>query len=76
MFGVFRLIFRYGGAIMEQPRRRRKKRKTLKRFFAFFVLILFMITAFSIYEYRQGLSESDGDFGKDGEFTFNSKGRY
>jgi len=31
------------------------------------------MTAFSLYQYRQGLSESDGDFEKDGQFTFNGE---
>ncbi|HZG72613.1 MAG TPA: LCP family protein [Chondromyces sp.] len=56
---------------MERIRPNRKR--ILKKFFAFFVLLLFTMTAFSLYQYRQGLSESDGDFEKDGQFTFNGE---
>lgn len=54
-------------------KKKKKRRKIIKRLLLFIVLLIIAVTGYSIYEYQQGLSESDGSFKNDGQFEFNGE---
>lgn len=55
-------------------KKKKKRRKIIKRLLLFIVLLIIAVTGYSIYEYQQGLAESDGSFKNDGQFEFNGEG--
>ncbi|MEC1260622.1 LCP family protein [Bacillus swezeyi] len=53
---------------------KRKRRKIIKRLFTLTLLFVIAVAGYVFYEYRQGLSESEGEFKDDGQFEFNGEG--
>ncbi|MCJ2148512.1 LCP family protein [Bacillus paralicheniformis] len=53
---------------------KRKRRKIIKRLFTLMLLVLIAAAGYTYFEYKKGLSESDGDFKEDGQFEFNGEG--
>nr|WP_254115843.1 LCP family protein [Bacillus haynesii] len=53
---------------------KRKRRKIIKRLFTLTLLVIIAAAGYTYFEYKKGLSESDGDFKEDGQFEFNGEG--
>ncbi|AGN34946.1 cell envelope-like transcriptional attenuator [Bacillus paralicheniformis ATCC 9945a] len=53
---------------------KRKRRKIIKRLFTLMLLVIIAAAGYTYFEYKKGLSESDGDFKEDGQFEFNGEG--
>lgn len=53
---------------------KRKRRKIIKRLFTLTLLVIIAAAGYTYFEYKKGLSESDGDFNEDGQFEFNGEG--
>ncbi|KAA0835945.1 LCP family protein [Bacillus paralicheniformis] len=53
---------------------KRKRRKIIKRLFTLMLLVIIAAAGYTYFEYKKGLSESDGDFKEDGQFEFNGDG--
>jgi len=53
---------------------KRKRRKIIKRLFTLTLLVIIAAAGYTYFEYKKGLSESDGDFKEDGQFEFHGEG--